>query len=286
MKKLMLVEDEFVFAMELKHHLHKLGYTVAAIADKGTEAVQKAVEFLPDLILMDISLVGPMNGIEAAAEIRKTHAIPMIFMTAHTDDVTVRNALTQEPFGYLPKPCNLITLSSMIEVALYKSQAEAEKRRVAAQLQQFFADELEKKTARLQESNAAFKGLLEQRDLEKREFEQQVQENLATLVFPALRTLKNGNLTRAQKNQIEAVEIYLQMLPEARLGKVSEGVGKLTDTEIQVANFIKMSKSTKEIAELMDVACSTVNSHRDSIRNKIGIKNSKTNLRKTLMTML
>lgn len=285
-KQIMVVEDEFVLAMDLKHQLQELGYIVPAMATRGEEAVHKAAALLPDLVLMDISLVGPMSGIQAAAEIRKARAIPMIFLTAHTDELTIRNALTTEPFGYLPKPCNPVTLSSMIEVAFYKNEAESEKRRVAVELQQFFADELATRTTKLQESIAAFKGLLEHRDLEKQEFEQHVQANLAKLVFPALRTLKNGNLTRAQKSQIEAVEIYLQMLPEARLGREGVGIAKLTDTEIQVANLIKMSKSTKEIAELMGIACSTVNSHRDSIRDKIGIKRSKTNLRKTLMSML
>ncbi len=75
-----------------------------------------------------------MNGIEAADEIRKSHAIPVVFLTAHTDTGTIERAKTTEPFGYLPKPCSIDTLMSTIEVALYKGEADAQRRKAEARL--------------------------------------------------------------------------------------------------------------------------------------------------------
>lgn len=134
-KRILLVEDEAVAAMDLKSSLVQLGYEVAAIVPSGEEAVRTAAEMLPDLILMDITLAGPMNGIQAANEIRKTHVIPIVFLTAHADVDTIGRAKTAEPFGYLPKPSSMDTLMSTIEVALYKSEADAQRRKAESRLQ-------------------------------------------------------------------------------------------------------------------------------------------------------
>ena len=134
-KRIMIVEDEAVTAMDLKSNLIQLGYDVPAVASNGEEALRKASEVRPDLVLMDITLTGGMNGIQIADEIRKIHAIPVVFLTAHADAETIGRAKTTEPFGYLPqtfaawKPS-----SSTIEVALYKGEADAQRRKAEARL--------------------------------------------------------------------------------------------------------------------------------------------------------
>jgi len=133
-KRILLVEDEAIAAMDLKTNLITLGYEVPAVVSSGEEAIRMAAELLPDLILMDITLDGPMDGIEAVDEIRKAHAIPIVFLTAHADAETIRKAKTTEPFGYLPKPCNIDTLKSTIEVALYKGEADAQRRKAEDKL--------------------------------------------------------------------------------------------------------------------------------------------------------
>jgi len=133
-KRLLLVEDEAVTAMDLKSSLVQLGYEIAAVVSSGEDAVRAAVELRPDLILMDITLAGPMTGIQAADEIRKTRAIPVVFLTAHADADTIRRAKTTEPFGYLPKPCSMDTLLSTLEVALYKGEADALRRKAEDKL--------------------------------------------------------------------------------------------------------------------------------------------------------
>ncbi len=140
-KRIMLVEDEAVTAMDLKSNLIQLDYEVPAVVSSGEEAVRVAAEVLPDLILMDITLAGPMNGIEAADEIRKAHAIPVVFLTAHADAETIGRAKTTEPFGYLPKPCSMDTLMSTIEVALFKGEADAQRRKAEARLKRVMEEQ-------------------------------------------------------------------------------------------------------------------------------------------------
>lgn len=123
--KIMLVEDESLTALDIKSSLIQLGYKVVAVVASGEDAVRMAKELRPDVILMDITLAGQMNGIQAADEIRKAYAIPIIFLTGHTDTVTLAEAKKTEPFGYLPKPSSIDILMSTIEVALYKSRADA-----------------------------------------------------------------------------------------------------------------------------------------------------------------
>src|ERR1700758_4812661 len=102
--KILVVEDESVIARYIESRLRSLGYGVCAVVPSGEEAVQKAGEMHPDLVLMDIVLRGNMNGIEAAGQIRSRFNIPVIYLTAYADDDTLQRAKVTEPFGYLLKP--------------------------------------------------------------------------------------------------------------------------------------------------------------------------------------
>lgn len=105
--KILLVEDESIEALDIKHTLESFGYEVPYVASTGEEAVKKALEIMPDLILMDIILKGKTNGIDAALEIKKFN-IPVIFLTAHPEESTIERAKLTEPYGYLTKPYNTI----------------------------------------------------------------------------------------------------------------------------------------------------------------------------------
>ncbi|MBF0328568.1 MAG: response regulator [Nitrospirae bacterium] len=133
-KRILVVEDEFITAQDLKFELVKLGYEVPDIAVSGEEALCKAAEFKPDLILMDITLDGPMTGIDAAEKIRTTLNIPTTYLTAHIDSATIDQAKKTNPYGYLPKPCTADTLKTTIEIALYMSEADAQRRKAEAAL--------------------------------------------------------------------------------------------------------------------------------------------------------
>jgi PAS domain S-box-containing protein len=120
--RIMVVEDEALVALSVKQKLHGLGYDVVATLDTGEQAVQQASDLRPDLILMDIMLAGALDGIAAASQIRAHCDIPIIYLTAYSDEGTLERAKPTEPSGYLLKPFEERELRSTIELALYKHQ--------------------------------------------------------------------------------------------------------------------------------------------------------------------
>lgn len=122
--KLLVVEDESIVAMDIKHRAENLGYEVIAITPKGEEAVELTRKNHVDLILMDIVLKGEMDGVEAAQRIHAEQDTPILYLTAYSDEETLKRAKITEPFGYIIKPFEDRELHSAIEIALYKNQVE------------------------------------------------------------------------------------------------------------------------------------------------------------------
>jgi hypothetical protein len=122
--RILVVEDERIVARSLRKQLTALGYDVIAQAPSGEEAIQLTEEFLPDLVLMDISLEGPMDGVEAAATIRKRFGFPVVYLTAFSNKEILERARVTEPFGYILKPYEERELHVVIEMALYKHRME------------------------------------------------------------------------------------------------------------------------------------------------------------------
>ena len=118
--KILVVEDEAIIAKDLQWRLESMGYEVPAVVATGEEAVTKAFEHTPGLILMDIMLLGEIDGIEAANRIRSQIDVPVIFLTAYADEEVLERAKITEPFGYLIKPIGDRELRSNIEITLYK----------------------------------------------------------------------------------------------------------------------------------------------------------------------
>lgn len=121
---ILVVDDERIVALDIRNTLQRLGYNVPAMVSTGKDAVAMAGKLQPDLILMDIRLKGEMDGVQAAAEINRLHRIPVIFLTAYSDDSTLQRAKAADAFGYLIKPFEERELHSTIEVALYKHGTE------------------------------------------------------------------------------------------------------------------------------------------------------------------
>jgi CheY-like chemotaxis protein len=122
--KILVVEDESVVALDIQGRLTRLGYAVTDLATYGEEAIQKAEELRPDLVLMDIRLKGEIDGVQAAECIRSRLGIPVVYLTAYTDEATLQRARITEPFGYLLKPFKERELHTTVEMALYKHKME------------------------------------------------------------------------------------------------------------------------------------------------------------------
>ncbi|MBW1990506.1 MAG: response regulator [Deltaproteobacteria bacterium] len=121
--RIQIVEDEYILAKGIATQLADMGYQVTGHASSGEQAVAMAKKDRPDLVLMDIVMPGEYDGVEAAARIRTNLNIPVIFLTAHSDEETVQKAKLTEPHAYLLKPFTERELYIAIEMALHRARA-------------------------------------------------------------------------------------------------------------------------------------------------------------------
>lgn len=125
---ILVVEDEIIVARDIQAQLSDMGYTAVGHAVTGEAAITLAGQLRPDLVLMDIQLVGDMDGIAAAQAIHDQFFIPVVFLTAFAADAIIARAKLTEPYGYILKPFSERELHTVIEMALYKHQAEVKLR--------------------------------------------------------------------------------------------------------------------------------------------------------------
>jgi PAS domain S-box-containing protein len=126
--KILVVEDEPIVALDLQQEVELLGLTVVGQAESADEALMAAEENRPDLALMDVSIVGSMDGIQTARLLREAYGIPVIFLTSYSDEPTIKRAARELPFGYLTKPFQRRELRAALEVGLHRIKTETQQR--------------------------------------------------------------------------------------------------------------------------------------------------------------
>lgn len=117
---ILIVEDEPIVAKDLQATLREMGYDAYAIASSADDALRRATEKCPDLVLMDIRIKGARDGIQTAEILREKFGVSVVYLTAHADDATIERAARTAPYGYLLKPIKSAELRSAIEVAAFK----------------------------------------------------------------------------------------------------------------------------------------------------------------------
>ena len=299
--KIMIVEDERLVALSIKEILILEGHEVCGVTNSASQALKEISSNLPDLVIMDIRIKGQVDGIEAAKAIKDKFGVPSIFLTAYSDDYLLERAKKAEPLGYILKPFKPDELISVVKVALYKSakekkrdlrsqelEYEVEKRTKKLSDEIIYRKQTEKKLQQksdfLKQANRALKSLLETRDAEQRALEESMLLNIKKYVLPYVELIKS------QTSEVKVLQA-LQLLEDALEKTVSPAsktlFGKylnLTPQESKIADLIRQGKKTKEIANFMNLAPSSVSTHRYSIRKKFGLLNSNTNLEKYLNT--
>jgi PAS domain S-box-containing protein len=172
-----------------------------------------------------------------------------------------------------------ISYIKQVEEALQKSQKEL-KREVKQQTK-----ELEIKNRQLEELNTALKVVLSKKDEDKKHLEENILSNVKKFILPYLKKVKKNSLNDHQKQYLGMLESNLKEIISPFANKLSSKYSVLTPTEIRVADLVKHGKRTKEIATLLNLSVKTIESHREGIRKKIGIKNRKANLRSYLLAI-
>jgi CheY-like chemotaxis protein len=120
-RRVLVVEDEGLVALSLKVCLEGAGYAVGAVASSGEEAIALAKAGKPDLVIMDVSLKGCMDGIEAAGRIRELRDIPIIYLTAHSDSGTLDRIRATASADFIMKPIDEEDLVSAVDASFTKN---------------------------------------------------------------------------------------------------------------------------------------------------------------------
>ncbi len=147
---ILIVEDEIIVARDLQMLLEQLGYSKTAVVSTGEKAILYIEEDRPDLIMMDVVLPGEMDGIETSKVIQSEFDIPVIYLTAHRDKMIFERAKETEPFGYLIKPFNNDEIQRVVEISIYRYNAEKERKVLVEELKREIAERKKMSEALLQ----------------------------------------------------------------------------------------------------------------------------------------
>lgn len=116
--KLLIVEDDMIIAAKVSMQLTNLGYEVTGIVPRGEEAIRHVMDNIPDIVLLDINLKGALDGIQTALAIHKIADVPVIYITANTDEATFNRAKETRPYAFISKPIKNLDLQRAIELTI------------------------------------------------------------------------------------------------------------------------------------------------------------------------
>jgi DNA-binding NarL/FixJ family response regulator len=301
MKKIMIVEDEAVIALRLEQQLIEMGYDVIGISHTGEAAVENARSLPPDLILMDIMIPGDLDGIDVAKIVREELDIPVIFMTAFSEDEFIERAKEAEPYGYLVKPIRDRELRATVKIALYKKKLDEALKKSHDELEHRVEERtieletalkgialsekelnqrklaLEEVNRQLLETNQALSILARNIDKDKELLEKKIYEITSTNMMPIIKELQDDKSCQKRLADLELLKTYLNGLIPGPTDQ-HEIIVRLSSQEIRVAVMIKRGLTSPIIADMLNVSLHTVKTHRKNIRKKLKLQNSNVNL--------
>ena len=273
-KSIFLLEDENLLRNVLAITLKEAGYDVET-AENGEDCLFRLGQQDYDLLIADIMLPG-ISGLELLAFIKeKLSFMPVILMTASSELSSAVEALRLGAADYLCKPFKddelLLRIQRCLEVSDLKNRLEK---------QELLEKKLRDCSSELDAARSAMKVVLKRSDQAKKEIEQDIASTIHALILLLVSELELS-LVKRQPEVTSCLEVLKRTLSEitAPFARSITSIDySLTPREVQIANFIRMGKTSKEIAQLAKITYATVESHRDTIRKKLGIKNRKISL--------
>ncbi|WP_293155165.1 MULTISPECIES: ATP-binding protein [unclassified Microcoleus] len=224
---ILIVEDELLIAKNLSQKLEKFGYKIADIVSSGADAIHRAGELKPDLILMDIVIKGEIDGIVTAAIIHQQLDIPIIYTTAYADDETLQRAENTGSYGYLLKPFKEREMHATIKIALSKHQE-------AVEMQKLMALAAAKSENRTRFVSMAYHDL--NTPLTTIQLSAEMLEDSDLKISPGTKNKNVNRIKKAVSNMSELLDDIL-MLSKAEAGKLSLNLNQLNVTEFCTSIF-------------------------------------------------
>jgi two-component sensor histidine kinase/DNA-binding NarL/FixJ family response regulator len=236
--RIMVVEDEKPVADVVKDTLESYGYEVTALMTQGNGVLERIREHDPDLVIMDIVLrKGEMDGIEIAQKIHDSLRIPVMYLTGYSDDVYLERAKATEPFGFILKPFNSHELHAAVEMALFKSRAEAELKKHRDHLEEL----VDERTKELKATNEQ----LRQEIMERRKAEEIIRAALAekeTLL---------SEIHHRVKNNLQIISSLLRIQARSSSGKKTLEI--LKDSQDRIKSMALIHEKLYRSGNFIDI---------------------------------
>lgn len=232
-------------------------------------------EQLPDIIILDLVMPG-MDGYEVCRRLKadpQSAEVPIIFLSGLISAQEKVKAFEAGGVDYLVKPCSTVELLARLHTHLVLQRA---RNALATEVRKQTV-ELEEKNKELQETNLVLKRLLREIEEEKREVSRIMQTNIERLILPDLTRMAEA--PEQERYQLrDTIQTNLRDLSSSVTGKDVDAYLLLTPSELRVLNFIRQGRSSKEIAQSLNISPQTVATHRKKIRKKLNISGKKINL--------
>jgi len=282
--RILILEDTASDAELMEDELKQAGLIFIAkrVATKA-DFIRQVEVFLPDIILADYSLPGFSGKSALNIVLNQYPDIPFIFVSGALGEELAVELLKRGATDYVLKN-NLLRLAPSVNRALKELAEHNERRKAEDDLKQS-EKELQLKSKTLEEANIALKVLLKHREEDRSVMEEKILSNVKKLILPSIDKLKNLKLNETQLDHVNIMENHVKDIISPFLHNLTTKHFDMTPREIQIATLIKEGKTTKEMTEYLNISATAVDFHRKNIRSKLGIKNSKTNLRSLLISM-
>lgn len=282
--RILILEDTASDAELMEDELKQAGlvFTAKRVATKA-DFIRQVEVFLPDIILADYSLPGFSGKSALNIVLNQYPDIPFIFVSGALGEELAVELLKKGATDYVLKN-NLLRLAPSVNRALKELSEHNERRKAEDDLKRS-EKELQLKSKTLEEANIALKVLLKHREEDRSVMEENILSNVKKLILPSIDKLKILKLNETQLDHVNIMENHVKEIISPFLHNLTTKHFDMTPREIQIATLIKEGKTTKEMTEYLNISATAVDFHRKNIRSKLGIKNSKTNLRSLLISM-
>jgi DNA-binding NarL/FixJ family response regulator len=288
---ILFVDDEETIRKSSARELRLEGFTVTTAAG-GSEAISALQTKQYDVLITDL-MMPDIDGFAVLKAAKKLVPLTsVIILTGYGDMHSAIDALRLGADDFTLKPCEVEELVLRIRRCLEKrsllqllTAQKLQLEKVKAELirsQEDLEQRVQERTTELHESNIALKVLLKKRQEDRTQLAEQVLSNTTKLVDPYLDRLKECRLTEQQQVLVDILRANINELTSPFTSNFSSKLVRLTPVEIQVANLVKLGKSSKQIAEIMHLAPGTISIHRKNIRRKLNLTHQKTNLQTIL----